>query len=232
MAIGNLFRSALLTAGASLALASAAFAADPPAPPASPAAAPAVQPAVNATPADAATPAPAATSAPAATPATAATPEAKAESDAASNLEKKFQEAARSYRKVEKNGETMYCKKEKPINSPSQGCSHHQSVRLQVDRWTIFATVCATAHVTLDLAARGRLIGFTPAGNSPGSLNQQLKATVIRSLLLRASVVKYHDGNSTSCPGSNFTERIRAERADGRGGGVLVHRTPASQDSR
>jgi len=71
MVISNLFRSALLTAGASLALASAAFAADPPAPNASPAAAPAVQPAVNATPAEAAkpvTPAPAATSAPAATP--------------------------------------------------------------------------------------------------------------------------------------------------------------------
>ena len=57
------------------------------------------------------------TPAPAATPAQEATPEAKAEAVAASNLEKKFQEAARSYRKVEKNGETMYCKKEKPINS-------------------------------------------------------------------------------------------------------------------
>ena len=136
MVISNLFRSALFTAGASLALASAAFAADPPAPPASPAAAPAVQPAVNATPADAATPAPAATSAPAATPATAATPEAKAESDAASNLEKKFQEAARSYRKVEKNGETMYCKKEKPINStiPRLQCITESQLRLQVEQ--------------------------------------------------------------------------------------------------
>ena len=133
MVISNLFRSALLTAGASLALASAAFAADPPAPNASPAAAPAVPPAVNATPAEAAkpvTPAPAATSAPA------ATPEAKAESDAASNLEKKFQEAARSYRKVEKNGETMYCKKEKPINStiPRLQCITESQLRLQVEQ--------------------------------------------------------------------------------------------------
>ena len=76
------------------------------------------------------TPAPAATSAPA------ATPEAKAESDAASNLEKKFQEAARSYRKVEKNGETMYCKKEKPINStiPRLQCITESQLRLQVEQ--------------------------------------------------------------------------------------------------
>ena len=130
MVISNLFRSALLTAGASLALASAAFAADPPAPPASPAAEPAVQPAVNATPAEAAKPAPAATPAPA------TTPEAKAETDAASNLERKFQEAARSYRKVERNGETMYCKKEKPINStiPRLQCITESQLRLQVEQ--------------------------------------------------------------------------------------------------
>lgn len=116
MVTSNLFRSALLTAGASLALASVAFAADPPAPPA--------------TPAEAAAPAPAATAVPA------AKPEAKAETDAASNLEKKFQEAARSYRKVERNGETMYCKKEKPINStiPRLQCITESQLRLQVEQ--------------------------------------------------------------------------------------------------
>jgi Skp family chaperone for outer membrane proteins len=83
-------------------------------------------------PAPAAAPAPAATAAPAA----AASSEAKPEADAAAALEKKFQEAARSYRTVQKDGKTMYCKKEKPINStiPRVQCISESQLRLQVEQ--------------------------------------------------------------------------------------------------
>jgi hypothetical protein len=86
--------------------------------------------------APAAAPATAAAPAQAAAPAAAASPEAKPEADAAAALEKKFQEAARSYRAVQKDGKTMYCKKEKPINStiPRVQCITESQLRLQVEQ--------------------------------------------------------------------------------------------------
>jgi hypothetical protein len=79
--------------------------------------------------------APAAATAPAASP-PAASAEAMPEADAATLAEKKFQEAARSYRKVEKDGKTMYCKKEKPINStiPRMQCVTESQLRLEVEQ--------------------------------------------------------------------------------------------------
>ena len=84
-------------------------------------------------PAPSAAPAPAAKAAPAAA---AASPEAKPEADAAAALEKKFQEAARSYRAVQKDGKTMYCKKERPVNStiPRVQCITESQLRLQVEQ--------------------------------------------------------------------------------------------------
>jgi hypothetical protein len=96
---------------------------------------PASQTAPSATPAPAASAAKATASAPAA-PAAAASPEAKPEADAAAALEKKFQEAARSYRAVQKDGKTMYCKKERPVNStiPRVQCITEAQLRLQVEQ--------------------------------------------------------------------------------------------------
>ena len=82
-------------------------------------------------------PAPSAAAAPAPAPKSApAAAAAQTEADTAEGLEKKFQEAARSYRKVEKNGETMYCKKEKPINStiPRMQCITESQLRLEVEQ--------------------------------------------------------------------------------------------------
>jgi len=84
-------------------------------------------------------PAPAAAPAPAAKPvaaAVAATPEATTEAGAATALDKKFQEAARSYRQVEKDGKTLYCKKEKPVNStiPKTTCMTESELRVEVER--------------------------------------------------------------------------------------------------
>jgi hypothetical protein len=77
-------------------------------------------------------PAPSATPAPVAAPAS----EAKPEADAATLAEKRFQEAARSYRKVEKDGKTMYCKKEKPMGStvPRTQCIAESQLRLEVEQ--------------------------------------------------------------------------------------------------
>lgn len=60
-------------------------------------------------------------------------PEAQAAQDAA--LEKKFQEAARGYRLVEKDGKTLYCKREKVIGStiPTLQCLSEAQLRLQVE---------------------------------------------------------------------------------------------------
>jgi hypothetical protein len=121
MLFKKLNHSLVLMACASVALAMASgCAADPPAP-----AAKASPPAATAPAADAKPAAPVGTS-----------PEAKTEADAATNLEKKFQEAARSYSKVQKNGETMYCKKEKPIGStvPRMQCINEAQLRLQVEQ--------------------------------------------------------------------------------------------------
>lgn len=116
MALKTFARTVLLAAGVSILAACASQPADAPAAPA-PAAAPA---------------APAAAAPAAAT----ASAEAKPEADAASAAEKKFQEAARSYRMVEKDGQTMYCKKEKPMGStiPRMQCITESQLRLEVEQ--------------------------------------------------------------------------------------------------
>jgi hypothetical protein len=85
---------------------------------------------------------PAATGAPVAPPAnTAAIPpvspadEARTEADAASALEKKFQEAAKGYKVVQKDGKTMYCKREKVIGTtiPTMQCITESQLRNQVE---------------------------------------------------------------------------------------------------
>lgn len=113
------FRSALVATGVLLVAACASQ--------------PASQPAPAAAPAPAAKAAPAASAAPAA--AAAASPEAKPEADAAAALEKKFQEAARSYRAVQKDGKTMYCKREKVIGStiPTMQCYTETQLRNQIE---------------------------------------------------------------------------------------------------
>jgi hypothetical protein len=85
--------------------------------------------------APAAAPAPAAAAAPAAAPVSPAA-EARTEADAAAQLEKKFQEAAKGYKVVQKEGKTMYCKKEKVIGStiPTLQCMTEAQLRLQVEQ--------------------------------------------------------------------------------------------------
>ncbi len=121
------FRSALVAAGVLLVAACASQPASQTAPAASPAPAAVAAPAAPAAPATAAAPAAAAA---------AASSEAQPEADAAAALEKKFQEAARSYRAVQKDGKTMYCKKERPINStiPRMQCISESQLRLQVEQ--------------------------------------------------------------------------------------------------
>src|SRR4051812_22550204 len=86
---------------------------------------------------------PAAAAAPAAAgaPANTATPvspaaEARTEADAAAQLERKFQEAAKGYKIVQRDGKTMYCKKEKVIGStiPTLQCITEAQLRLQVEQ--------------------------------------------------------------------------------------------------
>ena len=50
-------------------------------------------------------------------------------------LEKKFQEAAKGYKVVEKDGRTLYCKREKVIGStiPTLQCMTEAQLRLQVE---------------------------------------------------------------------------------------------------
>lgn len=84
-------------------------------------------------PADQAPPAPKAA---AAQPAQPAQPAVKAtEADAASAMERKFQEAARSYKTVERDGKTMYCKREKVIGStiPTMQCYTEAQLRNTVE---------------------------------------------------------------------------------------------------
>ena len=61
--------------------------------------------------------------------------EARTEADAASALEKKFQEAAKGYKVVQKDGKTMYCKREKVIGStiPTLQCITESQLRNQVE---------------------------------------------------------------------------------------------------
>ena len=79
-----------------------------------------------------------AASAPVAPAAAAVSPaaEARPEADAAVQLEKKFQEAAKGYKVVQKDGKTMYCKKEKVIGStiPTLQCVTEAQLRLQVEQ--------------------------------------------------------------------------------------------------
>lgn len=118
MARNHVFRSVLLAAGVALMAACAST------PPEGPAAAPA------------ASSAPAAAPAAAPAPAAAATPEAAAETEAATLAEKKFQELAKSYKMVQKDGKTMYCKREKVIGTtiPTMQCYSESQLRMEVQR--------------------------------------------------------------------------------------------------
>jgi len=57
------------------------------------------------------------------------------EAQTASAMERKFQEAARSYKTVEKDGKTMYCKREKVIGStiPTMQCYTEAQLRNTVE---------------------------------------------------------------------------------------------------
>ena len=87
--------------------------------PKAPAAAPAAAPAKVAT-----SPAPA--------PSTGAS---TAEDEAAASLEKKFRDAARGYKVVQKDGQTLYCKREKLIGTtiPSMRCITEAQLRNEVE---------------------------------------------------------------------------------------------------
>jgi hypothetical protein len=80
----------------------------------------------------AAAPAAAVAPAPAATPAPAA---ATAEAVTAASLEKKFRDAARGYKVVERDGKTLYCKREKVMGStiPTLQCMTEAQLRTQVE---------------------------------------------------------------------------------------------------
>jgi hypothetical protein len=97
--------------------------------PASNGAAATAQPAMPVTPAAAASPvSPVSPVSPAA--------EARTEADAATQLEKKFQEAAKGYKVVQKDGKTLYCKRERVIGStiPTLQCITEAQLRLQVEQ--------------------------------------------------------------------------------------------------
>lgn len=78
---------------------------------------------------------PPAAQAPAAAASAPATQPAATEGDTASAMEKKFQEAARSYKTVQKDGKTMYCKREKVIGStiPTMQCFTETQLRNQIE---------------------------------------------------------------------------------------------------
>src|ERR1044071_4347388 len=86
-------------------------------------------PTQSTTPAAAPAPAPAA-------PATANnTGAATAENEAAASLEKKFRDAARGYKTVQKDGQTLYCKREKEIGTtiPRMRCMTEAQLRNEVE---------------------------------------------------------------------------------------------------
>jgi hypothetical protein len=60
---------------------------------------------------------------------------AQTEADTAAGLEKKFQDAARGYKVVQKDGQTLYCKREKVIGStiPTLQCITEAQLRNQVE---------------------------------------------------------------------------------------------------
>jgi hypothetical protein len=57
------------------------------------------------------------------------------EGDTASAMEKKFQDAARSYKTVQRDGKTMYCKRERVIGStiPTMQCLTEAQLRNQIE---------------------------------------------------------------------------------------------------
>jgi len=65
----------------------------------------------------------------------AALPAVQTEAEAAQQLEKKFQEAAKGYKLVERDGRTLYCKREKVLGStiPTVQCMTEAQLRLQVE---------------------------------------------------------------------------------------------------
>jgi hypothetical protein len=74
--------------------------------------------------------------APASAPAPAANSAAtETEAHTANAMEKRFQEAARGYKVVQKNGKTMYCKREKLIGTtiPTMNCISEAELRTQVE---------------------------------------------------------------------------------------------------
>jgi hypothetical protein len=113
MAIKTIFLSFSLGLGAALLGACAS----------QPAQAPATNPA-PAAPASAPAPAPAANNA-----------ATETEAHTATAMEKRFQEAARGYKIVQKNGKTMYCKREKLIGTtiPTMNCISEAELRTQVE---------------------------------------------------------------------------------------------------
>jgi hypothetical protein len=61
--------------------------------------------------------------------------DAPAPGDATQRLEREFQDAARDYRRVQRDGRTLYCKHEKVIGSgiPITQCLTETQLRLQVE---------------------------------------------------------------------------------------------------
>jgi hypothetical protein len=68
-------------------------------------------------------------------PAAAGNPAPSTERDTASAMEQKFQETARSYKTVQKDGKTMYCKREKVIGTtiPTMQCYTETQLRNQIE---------------------------------------------------------------------------------------------------
>jgi len=78
---------------------------------------------------------PATKAAPAPTATTANTGAGAAENETAAALEKKFRDAARGYKVVQKDGKTLYCKREKLIGTtiPSMRCITEAQLRNEVE---------------------------------------------------------------------------------------------------
>jgi hypothetical protein len=64
-----------------------------------------------------------------------AEPAKSTEGDTASAMEKKFRETARNYKTVQKDGKTMYCKRERVIGStiPTMQCFTETQLRNQIE---------------------------------------------------------------------------------------------------
>lgn len=81
------------------------------------------------------TPAAAPAAAPAAEPSASAQAATATEANTASLMEKKFQEAARSYKVIQKDGKPMYCKRERVIGTtiPTMQCLTEAQLRNRVE---------------------------------------------------------------------------------------------------